>query len=66
MLEYLHASGFNTAFEALKSDSGTEYTPDPKARYAGLLEKKWTSVIRLQKKVGVCHRLRIRANAFLR
>lgn len=55
MLEYLHASGFNTAFEALKSDTGTEYTPDPRARYAGLLEKKWTSVIRLQKKVGACH-----------
>lgn len=51
MLEYLHANGFDTAYDALKTDTGTEYTPDPKARYAGLLEKKWTSVIRLQKKV---------------
>jgi hypothetical protein len=25
---------------------------DSKAKHAGLLEKKWTSVIRLQKKVG--------------
>ncbi|KAK0557736.1 Lissencephaly-1 [Tilletia horrida] len=27
------------------------FVPDPKAKYAGLLEKKWTSVIRLQKKI---------------
>ncbi|KAF8891189.1 WD40-repeat-containing domain protein [Infundibulicybe gibba] len=53
MLDYLHASGFAAAFNALKEDTGTEYTPDPKAKYTGLLEKKWTSVIRLQKKVGL-------------
>ena len=53
MLEYMHANGFNAAYDALKSDTVTEYTPDPKARFAGLLEKKWTSVIRLQKKVCV-------------
>ena len=29
----------------------TDFVPDPKAKWAGLLEKKWTSVIRLQKKV---------------
>ncbi|KIM79589.1 hypothetical protein PILCRDRAFT_73886 [Piloderma croceum F 1598] len=51
MLEYMHANGFNAAYDALKSDTSTEYTPDPKARFAGLLEKKWTSVIRLQKKI---------------
>lgn len=51
MLEYLHANNFIGAYNALKEDSGVEYTPDPKAKYAGLLEKKWTSVIRLQKKV---------------
>lgn len=51
MLEYLHANNFVGAYSALKEDSGVEYTPDPKAKYAGLLEKKWTSVIRLQKKV---------------
>lgn len=56
MLEYLHANNFVGAYNALKEDSGTEYTPDPKAKYAGLLEKKWTSVIRLQKKVS-CARL---------
>lgn len=51
MLEYLHSNGFRSAYDALQVDTGTEYTPDPKARFAGLLEKKWTSVIRLQKKV---------------
>ena len=51
MLEYLYANNFTAAYHAFKADSGTEYTPDPKAKYAGLLEKKWTSVIRLQKKV---------------
>jgi len=51
MLEYLYTNNFTEAFNALKTSTGTEYTPDPKAKYAGLLEKKWTSVIRLQKKV---------------
>jgi hypothetical protein len=51
MLEYLHANNFQAAYNALKSDTRMEYTPDPKAKYVGLLEKKWTSVIRLQKKV---------------
>ncbi|KAG2752677.1 dynein regulator [Suillus brevipes Sb2] len=51
MLEYLHTSNFTAAYNALKEDTGVEYTPDPKAKYAGLLEKKWTSVIRLQKKI---------------
>ena len=51
VLEYLHANNFTDAFNSLKSDTGLDYTPDPKSKYAGLLEKKWTSVIRLQKKV---------------
>ncbi|TFY53007.1 hypothetical protein EVG20_g10307 [Dentipellis fragilis] len=51
MLEYLHANNFTEAYSALAKESGTEYTPDPKAKYVGLLEKKWTSVIRLQKKI---------------
>ncbi|KAL7283677.1 hypothetical protein ACG7TL_003113 [Trametes sanguinea] len=51
ILEYLHANNFTDAFNALKSETGIDYTPDPKAKYAGLLEKKWTSVIRLQKKI---------------
>ena len=51
MLEYLHANNFNATFSALQSDARTTYSPDPKAKYVGLLEKKWMSVIRLQKKV---------------
>lgn len=53
ILDYLSSSGYNSAFEALKADlpAQQEFQPDPKARWAGLLEKKWTSVIRLQKKI---------------
>ncbi|KAI7882363.1 putative platelet-activating factor acetylhydrolase ib alpha subunit [Lichtheimia hyalospora FSU 10163] len=52
MLDYLNASGFTESFNALKNESqNDDFTPDPKTKYAGLLEKKWSSVIRLQKKV---------------
>nr|VWP00209.1 Reducing polyketide synthase FUB1 (EC (Fusaric acid biosynthesis protein 1) [Ganoderma boninense] len=51
ILEYLHANNFTDAFNTLKAETGVEYTPDPKGKYVGLLEKKWTSVIRLQKKI---------------
>lgn len=54
MLWYLHAAGMTTAYEALKRESGNEdFEPDGELRpkWGGLLEKKWTSVIRLQKKV---------------
>ncbi|PKI85179.1 Lissencephaly-1 [Malassezia vespertilionis] len=51
LLEYLHASEFSDTYDALKRDAGLDaYAPDPKSRYAGLLEKKWLSTIRLQKK----------------
>jgi platelet-activating factor acetylhydrolase IB subunit alpha len=52
ILDYLCTNGYNTAFDSLKSEAKQEdFNPDPKQKYAGLLEKKWTSVIRLQKKV---------------
>ncbi|KAG8921511.1 protein with putative role during mitosis [Tulasnella sp. 417] len=51
ILDYLHSQNFGEAFNALQSECGIQYTPDPKAKYNGLLEKKWTSVIRLQKKI---------------
>jgi len=47
ILEYLKTMGFTKSFEALKEETHIE--EDAKAD--GLLEKKWTSVIRLQKKV---------------
>jgi 3-polyprenyl-4-hydroxybenzoate decarboxylase len=53
ILDYLSASGFQESFAALKAESvNDDFIPDPKQKYAGLLEKKWTSVIRLQKKVS--------------
>lgn len=49
VLDYLHANNFHKAYDALKEETGLN--PDPNAQYTGLLEKKWTSVIRLQKKI---------------
>ncbi|KAG9127299.1 phosphatidylinositol kinase- protein kinase tor1 [Ceratobasidium sp. 392] len=51
ILDYLHSSGLTRSYEALLEETGCTFAPDPKARHAGLLEKKWTSVIRLQKKI---------------
>ena len=52
ILDYLNAGGFSESFGALQKETQNEdFIPDPKTKYAGLLEKKWTSVIRLQKKV---------------
>ncbi|CAB5364318.1 unnamed protein product [Rhizophagus irregularis] len=52
ILDYLHSNGYTTAFDSLKAESKQDdFNPDPKQKYAGLLEKKWTSVIRLQKKI---------------
>lgn len=54
ILDYLSASGFTESFNTLKSETHNEdFTSDPKQKYSGLLEKKWTSVIRLQKKVAL-------------
>lgn len=49
--EYLMSNGYNDALEAFKREADMPGEIDKK--YAGLLEKKWTSVIRLQKKVGL-------------
>ncbi|KAI0782224.1 dynein regulator [Abortiporus biennis] len=51
ILEYLHANNFTDAYNSLKQETNIDHNPDPKSKYAGLLEKKWTSVIRLQKKI---------------
>jgi platelet-activating factor acetylhydrolase IB subunit alpha len=52
MLSYLQAAGMNDSFAALARETDMlDFDPsDPKDKYSGLLEKKWTSVIRLQKK----------------
>ncbi|KAJ3331951.1 Calpain-6 [Blyttiomyces sp. JEL0837] len=52
VLDYLHSAGLNSAFQALQEEAGLkDYVSDGKQKYSGLLEKKWTSVLRLQKKV---------------
>jgi len=53
MLSYLHHAGMNSTYDALRNDTLIDdfEADDPKAKWVGLLEKKWTSVIRLQKKV---------------
>lgn len=48
--EYLQSNGYNDALEHFKRES--DMPGDIDKKFAGLLEKKWTSVIRLQKKVN--------------
>ncbi len=47
--EYLQSNGYNEALDAFKREA--DMPGDVDKKYSGLLEKKWTSVIRLQKKV---------------
>ena len=55
--DYMLSNGYNEALEAFKKE--TDMPGEVDKKYAGLLEKKWTSVIRLQKKVTIhpsqCH-----------
>lgn len=51
ILDYFHAQGLTESYQALLKESKVDFVPEPKTKYSGLLEKKWTSVIRLQKKV---------------
>lgn len=56
MLSYLYNAGLHATYDALKNESNNMDfqmdEPGAAQRYHGLLEKKWTSVIRLQKKVS--------------
>eukprot|EP00741_Cyanophora_paradoxa_P001341 tig00000480_g1297.t1 len=47
MLDYLRGAGFAATAEQLKQEAGVDYDDG----VSGLLEKKWTSVVRLQKKI---------------
>ena len=49
--DYMQSNGYNEALEAFKKE--TDMPGEIDRKYAGLLEKKWTSVIRLQKKVRI-------------
>lgn len=48
--DYMLSNGYNEALDAFKKE--TDMPGEIDKKYAGLLEKKWTSVIRLQKKVN--------------
>lgn len=49
--DYLSSQGFMGALEAFKREANLSGDMDKTA--SGLLEKKWMSVVRLQKKVGI-------------
>lgn len=48
--DYLSTNGYQDALEAFKKEA--DMPGEVERKYGGLLEKKWTSVIRLQKKVN--------------
>ena len=50
ILGYLKSSGYDGAFESLAVESGISEEEATDERYSKLLEKKWTAIIRLQKK----------------
>ena len=47
--DYLLSSGHVDSLEAFKREA--DISGDVDKKYTGLLEKKWTSVVRLQKRV---------------
>ncbi|GAA6047603.1 hypothetical protein JCM3770_001585 [Rhodotorula araucariae] len=52
ILDYLHTNGFSETLAVFKGEANQpDFQPDSKAKWSGLLEKKWTGVIRLQKKI---------------
>ncbi|KAF5392747.1 hypothetical protein D9757_000907 [Collybiopsis confluens] len=53
ILDYLQSNGFAKTFDQFKQElpSLADFQPDPSAKTSGLLAKKWTSVIRMQKKI---------------
>ena len=55
MIAYLTASNLPGSAAAMRAELNLPeevFEPATAKKYEGLLEKKWTSVVRLQKKVG--------------
>lgn len=54
MIAYLASIGMQNSAVALQQELGVgqEFDDATRKKYQGLLEKKWTSVVRLQKKVN--------------
>ncbi|KAI7668274.1 hypothetical protein KC319_g6443, partial [Hortaea werneckii] len=54
LIAYLSACGHTAAAQAVRDDVNlpeSSFDPATTKKYEGLLEKKWTSVVRLQKKI---------------
>ncbi|KAJ3505202.1 hypothetical protein NLJ89_g7541 [Agrocybe chaxingu] len=53
MLDYLYNAGFMRTYNELRAEAPEvgEFVPDPTSPSSGLLVKKWTSIIRMQRKV---------------
>ena len=54
LIAYLNAAGFSKSVECLRDELSlpeSSYDASTAKKYEGLLEKKWTSVVRLQKKI---------------
>lgn len=51
IVEYLHSNGFDKTCEMFREEANVAKDIAVDIKYVGLLEKKWTSVVRLQKKV---------------
>ena len=47
--DYLQSNGYHDTLDAFKRE--TDMPGEVDKKFAGLLEKKWTSVVRLQRKV---------------
>lgn len=57
MIAYMTAANLPKSCAALREELGESISVEDSTlkKYEGLLEKKWTSVVRLQKKVGGIH-----------
>lgn len=50
--DYLLTNNFKETFESFCKDTNTQFDPLNDKKYSGMLEKKWTTVVRLQKKIN--------------
>ncbi|ESK97370.1 platelet-activating factor acetylhydrolase ib alpha subunit [Moniliophthora roreri MCA 2997] len=53
ILDYLHSGGYTKTYEQFKEEvpKFADFSPEANQKASGLLVKKWTSVIRMQKKI---------------
>ncbi|KAF8164844.1 dynein regulator [Crassisporium funariophilum] len=53
MLDYLHSAGYMKTYNEFREEAPEvhDFNPDPSSPASGLLVKKWTSIIRMQRKI---------------